>query len=52
MNIPNNIYKPNYNERQNHNTIDINSLLSNHTNNINKKYNMKKYNTNNNTNQK
>ena len=28
MNIPNNIYKPNYNDRQNHNTIDINGLLS------------------------
>ena len=50
MTITNNIFKPNYNERQNHNTIDINSLLSNHANNINKKYNMKKYSTNNNTN--
>ena len=49
-NINNNIYKTNFNERQNHNTIDINNLLSNHNNNINKKYNMKKYNSNNNSN--
>ena len=51
MNIYNNFNnKNNYNERQNHNTIDINNLLSNHNNNINKKYNMKKYSTNNNIN--
>ena len=51
MNINNNFNnKNNYNERQNHNTIDINNLLSNHNNNINKKYNMKKYNTSNNIN--
>lgn len=51
MNINNNFNnKNNYNERQNHNTIDINNLLSNHNNNINKKYNMKKYDTNNNIN--
>ena len=51
MNINNNFNnKNNYNEIQNHNTIDINNLLSNHNNNINKKYNMKKYNTSNNIN--
>ena len=51
MNIYNNFNnKNNYNEIQNHNTIDINNLLSNHNNNINKKYNMKKYNTSNNIN--
>ena len=49
-NINNNIYKTNFNERQNHNTIDINNLLTNHNNNINKKYNVKKYNSNNNSN--
>ena len=50
MNMNNIINKTNYNERQNHNTIDINNLLSNHNNYINKKYNMKKYNSNNNSN--
>ena len=40
-----------YLQRQDHNTIDLNNLISNHTNNINKKYNMKKYNTNTNFNQ-
>ena len=51
MNIYNNMNRAYYNERQNHNTIDLNNLISNHTNNINKKYNMKKYNTNTNFNQ-
>ena len=50
MNINNYNNRLIQNERQNHNTIDMNDLLMNHNNNINKKYNMKKYNTNNNSN--